>query len=139
MKTLLKVLNHFDKTITQYLTIAIFKRKLLLNDLTGEQKKQKWWQTSIIQSPFHSSLQDNPITTNSFSLKIQYNYIALYNTIWINIYIILKHCGAGSIKTCKTTTLKCHQSFEHSNASLTSSAASMLVPQLIEIPLAPWP
>ena len=31
------------------------------------------------------------------------------------------------------------QSFALSNASLTSSAASKLVPQLIEIPLAPWP
>lgn len=35
--------------------------------------------------------------------------------------------------------VKGYQSFEHNNASLTSSAASMLVPQLIETPLAPWP
>lgn len=36
-----------------------------------------------------------------------------------------------------SSTVQCHQSFELNNASLTSSAASMLVPQLIEIPLAP--
>lgn len=36
-----------------------------------------------------------------------------------------------------SSTVQYHQSFELNNASLTSSAASMLVPQLIEIPLAP--